>query len=729
LILLFTATIFTSSLLVFLIQPMFARMVLPALGGSPAVWNTAMLFYQGGLLLGYSYAHLGPKLLSVRRHALVHVGVMLLPLFVLPVAIPGGWSPPVSSNPAPWLLGLMTVAIGLPYLVVSSSNPLLQRWFSATGHPLAGDPYFLYAASNAGSMLALLAYPLLMEPLFDLRTQGWLWTGGYALLIVLVGGAMLAVRRAGQGGGDEDPEEEAPEVQAAPLGWLRVGRWVLLAFVPSSLVLSVTTYISTDIAAVPLLWVIPLCMYLLTFILVFARRELIPKVVVERAFPLATVALVMVLAMRSTDPPWLIIPLHLVAFFVAALACHGRLAQDRPHAHHLTAYYLWTAVGGVLGGLLNALAAPMLFNSMAEYPLVVSLAPLLVLSVRGDTGPWSRRLDLLLPAGLLALTLGLVALVQRTPLATDPAGLVVMFGLPVFLIYLLSTRPLRFALGVGAVLLASGLYGETEEVLMEDRTFFGVLRVTFNPATGHNRLSHGRTLHGLQFVSDKGDRQPLAYYTASGPAGQIFNAYGRVKGQRIGAVGLGIGALAAYALPGQQWTLFEIDPAVVRIAENPKFFTHLSKCKGAYKVVLGDARQSLRRMEKARYSLLVLDAYSSDAIPMHMATHQAMALYVSRLEEGGILAFHLSNQHLDLVPVMAALARDAGLSTLYREDLQVSEKEAKLGKEGSRWMVMARRTEHLARLARDPRWKVAKDTNRGAPWSDDHASLIQALDW
>ena len=534
-ILLFTATIFTSSLLVFLIQPMFARMVLPALGGSPAVWNTAMLFYQGGLLLGYTYAHLGPRLLSVRRHAVVHMGVMLLPLLVLPVAIPVGWSPPVSSNPAPWLLALMAVAIGLPYLVVSSSNPLLQRWFAASGHRLSADPYFLYAASNAGSMLALLAYPLL--------------------------------------------------------------------------------------------------------------------------------------------------------------------------------------------------AAPLLFNSMAEYPLVVSLAPLLVLAVRGKTGPWSRRLDVLLPAGLLALTLGLVVLVQRTPLATDPAGLVVMFGLPVFLIYLLSTRPLRFALGVGAVLLASGLYGETEEVLLEERTFFGVLRVTFNPATGHNRLSHGRTLHGLQSVSGLTTRRPLAYYTAAGPAGQIFNAYGRASGQRIGAVGLGIGALAAYGLPGQQWTLFEIDPAVVRIAENPKFFTHLSGCSGDYKVVLGDARRSLHALHEARFSLLVLDAYSSDAIPMHMATSEALALYMSRLEGRGILAFHLSNQHLDLVPVMAALARDAGLTTLYREDLQVSEEEAKLGKEGSRWLVMARRPEHLARLARDARWKVAADTLLGPPWSDDHASILQALDW
>ncbi len=381
---LFTVTLFVSAGLLFLMQPMFAPLVLPLLGGSPAVWNTAMVFYQATLLAGYRYAHFIHTYLSPRRQAAGQVLLFLIPLALLPIAIPDGWTPPATGHPALWQLALMGVSVGLPFLAISTSSPVLQKWFAATGHPRAVDPYFLSVASNIGSLLALLAYPFLVEPRLAVATQTRLWTWGYFLLLALVATCAYVLCKTASSSAPSPavttgPGHGAPAAPAPAPSARRRTRWVLLSFAPSSLMLGVTTYLSSEIAVVPLLWIVPLALYLLTFIIVFARRPILPRTFLRRALPIVIVSLVMVINMRATQPIAWLMSLHVAAFFLSALARHGALAADRPSPTHLTEFYLWMSVGGGLGGLFNALLAPALFNTIVEYPLAVLLACLLAL--------------------------------------------------------------------------------------------------------------------------------------------------------------------------------------------------------------------------------------------------------------------------------------------------------------------------------------------------------------
>jgi hypothetical protein len=720
-LLLFTVVIFVSSSLVFLIQPLFARMVLPVLGGSPAVWNTAIFFYQAVLLLAYLYVHLTTRYLGEKKQSLLHALVLLLPLIVLPLGLPDGWLPPTDSNPAFWLVGLFAYAIGLPYFVVSTSSPLLQRYFAVIGHRDSVDPYFLYAASNVGSILALLLYPFVLEPLLNTGEQAWVWTVGYGLLMVLFWIVVSQVGRARL----KDFEPPVPSSKAPT--WKTRGRWVLLAKVPSSLMLSVTTYISTDLAATPLLWVIPLSLYLLSFIFAFSRRTSSWIPWFQRAFPIAMVALVMVLAMGSTQPIALLVPLHLVVFFVIAMACHGQVARERPAAEHLTSYYLWMAVGGVLGGLLNAFIAPQIFNSVVEYPLMLVVGTLLVPPlVVGRKRGW---FDLAGPVGLgLAMAL-LIVLMDFVGLAATPPGLLICFGLPTFAAYFFSRRPASFALALALILGASLFYGEKQNELVAHRSFFGIHRVSYDPQTHRHQLAHGNTLHGQQSLHPELARIPQAYYHPGGPVGEVVRTYAAANDSRVGAVGLGAGALAAYVRSGQQWTFFEIDPVVARIATDPNYFTYISDAPEPIRIVLGDARLTLSKEPQAAFHLLVLDAYSSDAIPMHLATQEALALYASRLAPGGVMVFHLSNQHLNLVPILAATANSLQLVSFERHDQSVSEQEALEGKEASRWLVMARDQETLKPLLAGNRWWPAPYNNETPIWTDESNSILDALVW
>ena len=737
-LLLFAAAIFVSSTLVFLVQPMFARMVLPTMGGSPAVWNTAMLFYQGVLLLAYGYAHLMSRWLGSRRLVLVHSALLLLPLLVLPIAVPEGWDSPGSHEPSLWLLALFAWAIFLPFFVVSTTSPLLQRWFSTVGHRDSGDPYFLYVAGNAGSMAALLAYPLILEPAATTVAQGWVWTAGYGAFVLLLWACAAAVRKRGSrpepAAREEKPAGTAGAPVPAPPGWRSIGLWVALAFVPSSHMLSVTTYISTDVAAAPLLWVIPLSLYLLSFILVFGRRttRLVPWF--NRAFPVAAVAIVMVLGMGSTKPMGLMVFLHLAVFFVVAMTCHGRLAAARPHPAHLTGFYLWMAVGGALGGLFNALAAPMLFTSVAEYPIALVLAVLLHVrrpeaEQEKAAGHLPMILDLVFPAVLGGITLALIAAVASVGLAATAPGLVVCFGLPVFASYFFSARRVRFALALGIILAASAFYGQKEELLHVERTFYGIHRVSRNPESGRHLLAHGRTLHGQQSPEDGLRRIPQAYYHPSGPIGEVFHVYREKPGLRVAAVGLGAGALAAYAQPKQEWTFFELDPAVARIASDPRYFTYLQDARTNIEIRVGDARLELESAGGESFDLIILDAYTSDAIPVHLATREALQVYLSRLSPRGLLAFHVSNQHLNLAPVIGNLARDAGLVCLYRHDQRVTEEQAVQGKEESQWMVLSRYRSDVDGLLALGRWRIERGDSSLRVWTDDYSSILQVLDF
>ncbi len=726
-VVLYLLTVFVGASLVFLIQPMFARMVLPLLGGSPAVWNTSMVFYQLVLLAAYGYAHVSTTRLGARRQAAWHLVLLAVPLAFLPFGVPAGWPPPPSAAPLPWLLGLMTAAVGLPFFAIAATSPLLQKWFAETTHRRAADPYFLYVASNAGSMLALLSYPVWVEPHWRLTEQsrGWMWA--YGLLIVLTAACAVCLWISPAAGAPAAPvprqfPSDRPTVR-------RRLRWAWLAFVPSSLLLSVTTYLSSDVAVIPLLWVVPLAIYLLTFILAFARRPLLSRPWLARTLPLLLAPLVMTLNMKPSQPLGVLMLLHLANFFIAATLCHTILAADRPAAPHLTEFYLWISIGGALGGLFNVLVAPVLFHSVIEYPLMLVLVCLA--DARIVVRPWRPLLREFLWPALLALgTAGALLAVQATRFRSDLLVGGLLFAVPTLLCFLFSRRPLRFALGLAGLLLIGGLYDNQKgQLLYARRTFFGVHRVMTDADGRFHVLYHGRILHGIQSLDPARRDEPRTYYARSGPVGDVLAAYGRSPAARIGVVGLGAGTLASYARPGQRWSFFEIDPTVLKLARDDRFFTFLRDAAVPVRVVLGDARLSLADEPDAGCDLLILDAYSSDAIPVHLVTREALALYLRKIASGGRLVFHISNTHVDLEPVLAALARDAGLVVLVRADTDVPEDEFALGKAPSVWLVMARRADDLAVLAANPHWLPSRRNERAAIWTDDYSSLLSILRW
>ena len=458
----FSTTLFVSAFLLFSIQPMFAKMVLPLLGGTPAVWNTCIVFFQAALLAGYAYAHLATRWLPLRRQAVAHLALLFVPLLLLPVGVSRHWLPPTEANPIPSLLGLMVGTVGLPFFVVSATAPLLQKWFASTDHPSAGDPYFLYAASNLGSLLALLSYPVVVEPSLRLASQSRVWAFGYSALVVLIGCCVLIVWRSASlptRSGSQPTERPSPQPSPAADHRARVtlsrrAHWVLLAFVPSSLMLGVTTYLSTDIAAIPLLWVIPLALYLSTFILVFAKKVLLPHWLMVRLFPILILPVAISLLVHALQPIWLIISLHLVMFFVAAMVCHGELAADRPPTSVLTEYYLWMSFGGALGGLFNALIAPVIFSTAMEYPLAMILACLLRPGSPDEPKEGlSHWLDYVMPVAFAFMVAGLFLAISVSAIPSLLVRQLFCLALPAILCYVFRHRPIRFGLCMGVFLL------------------------------------------------------------------------------------------------------------------------------------------------------------------------------------------------------------------------------------------------------------------------------------
>jgi hypothetical protein len=722
--LLFALTLSLSAVLLFSVQPMIAKGVLPLLGGAPAVWTTCMVFFQAVLLAGYVYAHAMTSRLGIRRQAALHAVLLLAPLLVLPIGVVEDTTVSLATaegaSPTRGLLGLLLLSAGLPFFAVATTAPLLQRWFAATGHRAAADPYFLYGASNLGSMAALLAYPLAIEPNIPLARQRDLWAVGYLVLVGLIlACAAIAV-------GSSRPASDGAEEPGRPASD-RWWRWVLLAFIPSTLMLGVTTYVTTDIAPVPLLWVIPLALYLLTFILTFARRPIVPGAWMVRALPLEVMALALVLGFGLVQP-WLI-PLHLLTFFTAAMVCHGLLASDRPAARHLTAFYLAIALGGVLGGTFNALVAPVVFDRVAEYPIALVMACLIVPGLKPDVRPIRERArDAAIPLIVLGLT---AAAVQSDQGGAGSLAVMLASGLVSLVCWTHRARPVRLALTIGAVLLASGLTaGVNGRVLHQERNFFGVLQVTDDPRSHSHRLFHGRTLHGQQSLDPSRRREPLSYYFPNGPIGQVFDAFHdrpRFATRNVAIVGLGAGALGCYAEPGERWDFYEIDPKVVRIASDPRNFTFLRDCRaGSLDVVIGDARLRLREAVDLSYGLIILDAFSADAVPMHLLTREALSLYRQKLAGQGILVFHISNRSIELESVLEALARDAGLVCRIRSDRNLAPEDARAGKQESIWAVMAAQDSDLGRMATDPRWATPKRRG-GSVWTDDFSSIAGHL--
>lgn len=745
-LLLYSVTLLLSALLLFWVQPLVAKELLPALGGTPAVWNTCVLFFQSLLLAGYAYALLSARKLNLRGQIILHLSLLAVAALFLPITLQNRSLAAFDfdSNPVPWLLGVLVASVGLPFLVLSASAPLLQRWFAGTTHTSARDPYFLYAASNVGSLLALLLFPFALEPVFNLNTQSRLWTGGYAALALLTGVcALVALRtRAQKANAISQAAAIAEDEEKIALGWSERLRWLALAAIPSSLVLGLTTFITTDIASVPLLWTLPLALYLLTFVLAFANRQFISLDWLARITAGAAILATLVLLSGATEPTWFLVLVHLVFFFFAALTLHTRLAATRPRPARLAEYYLYLAAGGALGGAFNALVAPIVFNTTLEYPLAIILACLLLPLHGGKSGtdtneaasstqPDRVRLkqDVMWAASLAALTAILSVIVMQVQLGTLER-IAVALGVPLLILnHRFTSNAHRFALGLAAVMLASSLLTlDAGTTLYTERSFYGTLRVTRDAETGAHKLYHGSTLHGRQFTDDARRCEPLSYYHREGPLGNVFNAFNydaKQSSAHIAVIGLGTGATAAYALPNQTWTFYELNPAVLTLARDKRFFSYLDSCAAApINVVLGDARLRLRDADDKSYNLIVLDAFSSDAVPIHLLTREAMDLYLAKLASDGWLALHVSNRTLNLHTVVSRLAHDIGLQAFFLDD---SRYDPQRGREPSQWIVLSRQAADLTTLAEDKRWRTLP-LNENAPlWRDDFSSIVSVF--
>ncbi|MBT5050196.1 MAG: fused MFS/spermidine synthase [Rhodospirillaceae bacterium] len=720
---LFGLTLFTSAGLLFWIQPLFAKMALPLLGGAPAVWNTAMMFFQGTLLLGYGYVHFVNLKLPPKWQVFLHLFIVAIALYSLPVAVQEGYDP--GDAPVAGLVILFAMSIGLPFFAVSATAPLLQRWFARSGHRHAEDPYFLYGASNLGSILALLAFPFFLEPNLDLREQAIAWSAGVIVLLLLI--ALCTLLPGGKSASYCRPQPRAVTAHPGARNiWRERGLWIAFSFAPSSLLLGVTQHISTDVAAVPLLWVIPLTLYLLSFVVVFAQRPILPHEWVIRLQPYFLV-LALVGVLFQGNSIWLSASVHLTILFLLALSCHGELVKHRPDVNRLTEFYLCMSVGGLLGGAFNVLAAPLLFDGIYEYGLAVVVAVALRPGVWGGSLR-KYSLDMGLPLAILVLALTIHNLDLPPGLAEFKGyARVALFCVIGILVFGFKERPLRFALGIGAALAFFATTSTSGDFLSQSRSFFGVYRVKTSDDGLARQLYHGTTMHGAQLLAKPMALEPVSYYSRQGPLGQAFETIrGRRPDLRVGLVGLGVGASLCYSKPADQWTIFELDPLIVKIARDDNYFTFLRDCdRGkATNFLVGDARLQLNNVPSSSFDLMVLDAYSSDAVPLHLLTREALTLYRTKLAPGGILMFHVSNRYLHLDRVLSALVDDASMSALLLEHKPGA--DAPKHATASHWIAVAEQESDISALKNLGKWRSLEPSSL-RPWTDGYSNIIRVL--
>ena len=713
-----------SAFLLFWVQPLITKLLLPLLGGTPAVWNTAMMFFQIILLVGYLYAHLLTRLRPAVQ-AGTHALLLLAAASVLPFGSSAGLVPPGEGAPVLWLLTTLGRLVGLPFFALSASAPLLQAWFGRTGHRSAGDPYFLYAASNAGSLVSLLAFPLVLERLMPLPVQGQAWAIGFGLLVLVFAACALGLRGATSVAARAAPAPAAPAIAGSE----RL-LWIVLAFVPSSLLLGVTSYVSTDLAAVPLLWVVPLALYLLTFIIAFGRQSNAGWITAAQGVGLVTVT-ILLLAARAFElamPAWLTVSGHILSFFVIALGCHALLAQRRPPAARLTEFYLWLSVGGALGGIFNALIAPVVFSSIYEYDLCLAAACALriVTHHRRAGRPITEIcLALILIGCAVVVSIQVRAHVWLAFLGNTAPRVGVLVVCAAILLWF-SRHPLRFALSISAFLAGGLIVQNALTIEHQERSFFGVLHVSSIDQGKWHALIHGDILHGVQSVDPAFWTETSTYYVATGPAGQFLAAMPPPR--RVAAIGLGTGSLACFIKPGQDWTFFEIDPAVSRLARDPRFFHYLEKCGPEARIAIGDGRLLLAAQPDGAYDLIVLDAFSSDSIPVHLLTREALALYLKKLAPGGRLLVHISNRFLNLEPVLAAGLGELGASGLIQY-FQPTPAEIARWASPSIWVAVAPAAAGLDPLRADTRWRAIALPAGFTPWTDTYSNILSVLRW
>jgi len=730
---LFALTLFLSAFLLFSVQPMIGKALLPLMGGSPSVWNTAMVFFQLLLLAGYLYAFMLSKLKSLKMQGAIHAGVVILAAAIsLPLEFIGADHVSLAS-PVSWQLAAMTVMIGAPFFVLAASAPLLQRWFSLSPDKQASSPYSLYVASNAGSLLALLAYPVLVERFFRLGEQAVGWTAGYGFLALLVGLAFIACGFLNR---SAKPDIIVPDAAPAEaLTWKQRCLWMFLAFVPSSLMLGFTTYVTTDVASLPLLWVIPLALYLITFMIAFANKPLISIRVTRgiHAFFILCLLWLIMAGVTTTRSPIMI--LHAFLFFFTALLCHQELARTKPSPARLTEFYLFMSIGGALGGMFNSLLAPLIFKLPYEYLIAIVLG----VFARRITEPNTRIQDAIRRAAdMLSINSkisatdflffpGLIILGAFTAVSNSLAVNVLLAGMVVILAFNLHDRRWAFALTISIIILCKPLipWDSWKDKLLVDRNFYGVHFV--QDAEGMRMLKHGTTVHGAQARDTRFETIPITYYYMDSGIEDALTILDTYDGpQKIAALGLGAGSISCFFKGQRHFDFYEIDPDIVAIAENPDYFTYLSKCHSKYQIILGDARQEIAKAPDHSYDLIFVDVFSSDNIPLHILTKEAVALYKQKLKPNGMIVFHTSNRFFALEPEVAAIGQAVEMDYLTKASPGGFIGDTKIQFYPTKYVVLSNNPAHLLSLAEKKWGKLPSEVNQ-EPWSDDYANVLRAL--
>ncbi len=711
----FCVTVFVSAALLFFVQPLFAKLVLPQIGGAPAVWTTAMLFFQVVLIVGYIYAHVLTKWIPLRWQLVTHLALWAAALTYLPLSISDGWSYDASSSTALQTLKLFAVGVGLPFAVLSANAPLLQAWYSRSGGPSADDPYFLYSASNVGSLLALLAFPLLADPLLGASATSDIWSIGF----VVFGGLMAISGLFALRGSSSVNAPIATDIAISTPKLKQIATWIVIAFVPSSLMLSFTTKASTDLGSIPLIWVVPLATYLLTFIFAFAKLKWlsVKSLHIPMILALATGAVLLSNLIDHHKTP-IVFLLYVPVLFVIALFAHRLLYEMRPAAEQLTVFYIALSVGGAFGGLFNSILAPLVFAQEVEAHLTFILAAGLLLIGQGAVTPRNLAFGLIVSYPIL-FAFGMIDGIE--PLGKGALRAVVASAMLLTALILFRNQPARIIAVVAALMLP--VLWPQKGALLQDRSFFGTHGV-YSKA-GLRVYRNGTTLHGLQLESDFGKKPtPKSYYYPNGPMAQVITSeFGR-QADSIGIVGLGVGALSCYKLPTQEWAFFEIDALVNQVARDPSLFTYISECAPNSPTHLGDARIVLAQTDYS-FDILVLDAYSSDAIPLHLTTEEAVQMYTERLADDGILVFHITNRYYDLLDPLARITDKLGLHMAHQFH-QIETGSQEIGAHKSHVVIVSPEQARIDSFVQNGKWQPVV-SDGGEPWTDDKANLLSAL--
>ncbi|WP_305988028.1 fused MFS/spermidine synthase [Roseibium sp. MMSF_3544] len=734
---LFAGTLFLSAFLLFSVQPFFSKLVLPKLGGSPGVWSVAMVFFQTVLLLGYAYAHLLTRYLQTKHAILVHTLVLLTACLFLPLGIARGWDTPPAAYQEIWLLGLFAVSVGLPFFAVSANAPLLQAWFTQTGHKHASDPYFLYGASNIGSFASLYLYILVLEPSLTLGSQSLFWTIGYFALVIGILLCAATIFRQPQEAhiksGAAEKTESSPS-SAQVITARQIVTYLALAAVPSALTIALTAHIAVDIASAPFMWVVPLSLFLLTFVIVFKSKPLISVDFLSNILPFMAIIAAAVIFMPKFLPLVFGLGANLLIYFITVLFCHARLYQLRPHASQLTAFYLWMSVGGVLGGIFAGLIAPNVFSWVAEYPMLMLIALFLLPLKNGATSKSVFKTVLfgvaLLCVFWLSAARGWLPSVEgKEVVVLSILGLITLAAIvqlkwqPVSHVLLVLTAPLVLLLQLDP------------NVVHMERSFFGVIKVKDTDDGSHRRMVHGTTVHGSIDMSafdaetGKGSPVPLAYYHETGEMADTLRAAREGAGGplgQIGIVGLGTGSFLCHRQDGETWTVYEIDKAVIDVASNPAYFRFISDCGPETRMVLGDARLTLEAEPDRKFDYLLIDAFSSDSIPVHLMTREAIDLFFSKLSADGVLALHISNRYLELASVLAAIAETDGYVIRFAKRGTTKGEERPDQVFESDVVVLARDEADLGTILENPRWQTVS-AGQTTPWTDDYSNIVGAI--